>query len=206
MTRCSSTRRGTRRRGIARRHLFNMSSPQPDTSIRTLSIVEQIVTAVGPWSRLALAERALRRALELAAPPGHHLDPITVAAIEGILDRSRALRLAAPGEAATALTAPAPMLSVRAAQRPAESALVGAGLALLQTIDAVPRAAGNRTADHAATSAAQRCIERTLPLVIPKLIDAWSALRNDARRLAPFDPAHTPAQPPITDQALGPLW
>jgi len=183
-----------------------MSSPQPDTSIRTLSIVEQIVGSVGPWSRLLLAERALRRALELATPAGHHLDPVTVATIQGILDRSRALRVAAPEETAGSPPAPAPTLSVRAAQRPAESALVGAGLALLQTIDAVPRAAGNRTADHAATSAAQRCIERTLPLVLPRLIDAWAVLRADARRLAAFDPAHTPARPPLADQTLGPLW
>ncbi len=183
-----------------------MSVPPPDTSIRSISIVEQIVATVGPWSRLAIAERALRRALELATPPGHPLDPITIAAIERILDRSRALRLTSPTEGTKPPTAPAPLLSIKAAQKPAESALIGAGLALLQTIDAVPRAHGNRTADNAASAAAQRCIERTLPLIIPKLIESWTALRNDARRLAPFDPAHTPAQPPLTDQALGPLW
>jgi hypothetical protein len=183
-----------------------MSVPPPDTTIRTVSIVEQIVVSVGPWSRLAIAERALRRALELAAPKGHPLDAVTIAAIEGILERSRAARIAAPSESATRPHTPAPLLSVKAAQKPAESALIGAALALLQTLDAAPRARTERAYDAACSAAAQRCIERTLPLVIPRLIEAWSTIRNDARRLAPFDPAHTPAQPPLTDQALGPLW
>lgn len=183
-----------------------MSIPPTDTTIRTVSIIEQMVTSVGPWSRLAIAERALRRALELAAPKGHTLDPITVAAIEGILDRARAARLTSPTETATPAASPAPLLSIKAAQKPAESALIGAGLALLQTIDATPRARSQRAHDTACSTAAQHCIERTLPLVIPRLIESWTALRNDARRLAPFDPPHTPAQPPLTDQALGPLW
>ncbi|HYD02416.1 MAG TPA: hypothetical protein VEB22_14410 [Phycisphaerales bacterium] len=183
-----------------------MSVPPPDTTVRTISIVEQIVSSVGPWSRLALAERALRRALELATPRDHPLDPITIAAIESILDRARAARSASATGLAAHKAAPAPLLSVKAAQKPAESALIGAALALLQTLDAVPRAAADRAHDQAAGTAAQRCIERTLPLVIPRLLEAWTALRNDARRLAPFDRPDAPAQPPITDQALGPLW
>lgn len=179
--------------------------PPPDTSIRSVSIVEQIVVSVGPWSRLAIAERALRRALELATPAGHSLDAVTIAAINGVLDRVRAARLASPAEP-TAARPPVGTLSIKAAQKPAESALVGAALALLQTLDAAPRARTSRTDDNACTGAAQRCIERTLPLVIPQLIEAWAALRADARRLAPIDPAHAPAPPPITDQTLGPLW
>ncbi|HZW06824.1 MAG TPA: hypothetical protein VFF65_06845 [Phycisphaerales bacterium] len=183
-----------------------MPAPTPDTTIRTISIVEQIVASLGPWSRLAVAERALRRALELAAPRGHQLDPITIASIESILDRARAARSAPMGTPAAPGPAATPLLSVKAAQKPAESALIGAALALLQTLDAVPRAAADRAQDQAASAAAQRCIERTLPLVIPRLLEAWAALRNDARRLAPFDPPDAPARPPITEQALGPLW
>lgn len=180
--------------------------PPPDTSIRSVSIVEQIVVSVGPWSRLAIAERALRRGLELATPQGHPLDPVTIGAINSILDRVRAARLASPAEGAPLQRTPGPLLSIKAAQKPAESALIGAALALLQTLDSAPRARTERPADLACSAAAQRCIERTLPLVIPRLIEAWTALRADARHLAPIDPAHTPAPPPITDMTLGPLW
>lgn len=180
--------------------------PPPDTAIRSISIVEQIVTSVGPWSRLAIAERALRRGLETVTPTGHALDPITIATISGVLDRVRAARVASPGESSTTTRTPGSHLSIKAAQKPAESALVGAALALLQTLDATPRAKSSRAEDNACSAAAQRCIERTLPLVIPRLIEAWTALRADARRLAPIDSAHAPAPPPITDQTLGPLW
>lgn len=177
----------------------------PGTALRTVSIVEQVVASVGPWSRIALAERSLRRGLELATPDGHPLDAVTVASIHSVLDRARAARLAGPGEPSP-MRAPGTLLSIRTAQKPAESALVGAALALLQALDAAPRARSERAFDIACATGAQRCIERTLPLLIPKLIEAWTALRTDARHLAAVDPSHAPLPPPLSDTVLGALW
>jgi hypothetical protein len=164
------------------------------------------VGSVGPWSRIALAERSLRRGLELSTPPGHPLDAVTVGSINAVLDRARAARLASPAEPMPVHRTPGPLLSIKAAQKPAESAMVGAALALLQALDSAPRARTERAHDLACSSAAQKCIERTLPLLIPKLIESWTALRTDARHLAVVDPVHAPVPPPIGDQVLGPLW
>ncbi|MFT3686987.1 MAG: hypothetical protein QM783_19050 [Phycisphaerales bacterium] len=136
--------------------------------------------ALGPWSRIALAERSLRRGVELNTPAGHVLDAVTVASINAVLDRARAARLATPAEPMPAHRTPGPLLSIRAAQKPAESAMVGAALALLQALDAAPRARTERAHDLACARAAQTCIERTLPLLIPKLIESWTALRRRA--------------------------
>lgn len=205
-----ATAEGTRPRGRAHPHKAHAMPPPPpppnDTTIRSVSIVEQVVSAVGPWSRLALAERSLRRGLQLATPDGHPLDAQTIAAVQQVIDRAHAARTAPPGEPAPTPTPASPLLTIRPAQRPAESALVGAAIALHQCLEQTLRAKTDRAAETAAAGKACRCIERTLPLLIPRLIDAWTALRADARHLARVDPSHTPAPPPITDQAAGPLW